>query len=164
MTGNPEIRKVPNFHSVHLPGGTPQSYKLCTADCASKMFGFFAQKSLNYSTIKIIIFRHKKKLFQTLILNRYCSWRRDASIHHNFLCRRWFFGKVMRKTSWQKFHHTIRHTHLKAANLRFVPGNYFRKRTIRFSIEIVLFARAPHTKCDFTIEIFEPSWTRTWSW
>ena len=28
----------------------------------------------------------------------------------------------MRKTRWQKFHHTIRHTILKTASLQFVPG------------------------------------------
>jgi hypothetical protein len=30
-------------------------------------------------------------------------------------------------------------------------------------VEIVLFARALHTKCDFTIENFELRWTRTFS-
>jgi hypothetical protein len=34
------------------------------------------------------------------------------------------FGEVIMKTRLQKFHHTVHHTNLKAANLRFVPGNY----------------------------------------
>ena len=36
------------------------------------------------------------------------------------------FGKVMRKTRLQKFHHTIYHTNLKAANLRFVLEKFSR--------------------------------------
>jgi hypothetical protein len=32
------------------------------------------------------------------------------------------FGKVMRNTRWLKIPYTIRHTILKSANLRFVPG------------------------------------------
>jgi hypothetical protein len=43
------------------------------------------------------------------------------------------FGEVMRKTTLQKFHHTIHHTNLKAANLRFVRGIFSREYTIRFS-------------------------------
>jgi hypothetical protein len=37
-------------------------------------------------------------------------------------------GKVMIKTKRQKFHHTIRHTNLKRANLSFVWGNSYKMR------------------------------------
>jgi hypothetical protein len=60
------------------------------------------------------------------------------------------FGKVMKKPRLQKIYHTIRHTILIAANLRFVPGNDFSRGNSTISEVAAGTVRLLHTNSGFT--------------
>jgi hypothetical protein len=68
-----------------------------------------------------------------------------------FRSRRSFFGQSYEENQVQKIRHTIRHTILKTANLRFVPGNAFSRGDNTIVEDIILYAWAPHTDPGFTI-------------